>query len=172
MAPGAQTGGCVLRDGLGCRRGGSSTEPGQSNPFDHAAARPEALRRRGGLRLHHRLRGRSLSSHGLAHPRRDGRGVGPPHKVARRLLVRARRPVDAAGHQVHQRSRQRADAVPNQPAGWTLTIGQTLPAGTPVKSVTLDGKSTAYDVVDTTRGREVHVKTSTEASHTVAVTTG
>jgi glycogen debranching enzyme len=58
------------------------------------------------------------------------------------------------------------------PTGWTLTIGHTLPAGATVKSVTLDGKSTTYDVVDTTRGREVHVKTSTGTSHTLIVTTG
>jgi glycogen debranching enzyme len=58
------------------------------------------------------------------------------------------------------------------PSGWTLTIGQTLPAGATVKSVTLDGKSTPYDVVDTTRGREVHVRTSTGASHALVVTTG
>jgi glycogen debranching enzyme len=58
------------------------------------------------------------------------------------------------------------------PAGWQLTIGQTLPAGATVKSVTLDGKSTTYNVVDTTRGREVHVETSTGASHTLVVTTG
>jgi glycogen debranching enzyme len=58
------------------------------------------------------------------------------------------------------------------PTGWTLTIGHTLPAGATVKSVSLDGKSTTYDVVDTTRGREVHVKTSTGTSHTLTVTTG
>jgi hypothetical protein len=57
------------------------------------------------------------------------------------------------------------------PAGWTLTVGQTLPAGAAVKSVTLDGKSAAYEVVDTTRGREVRVKASTAASHTLVVTT-
>src|SRR5215203_2996670 len=62
--------------------------------------------------------------------------------------------------------------VVSAPAGWTLTIGHTLPAGATVKSVTLDGKSTTYDVVDTTRGREVHVKTSTGTSHTLTVTTG
>jgi glycogen debranching enzyme len=61
--------------------------------------------------------------------------------------------------------------VDSAPAGWTLTIGHTLPAGATVKSVTLDGKSTTYDVVDTTRGREVHVKTSTGTSHTLTVTT-
>jgi glycogen debranching enzyme len=61
--------------------------------------------------------------------------------------------------------------VDSAPAGWTLTIGHTLPAGATVKSVTLDGKSTTYDVVDTTRGREVDVKTSTGTSHTLTVTT-
>ena len=40
------------------------------------------------------------------------------------------------------------------------------------KSVTLDGKSTTYDEVDTTRGLEVHAKTSTGTSHTLTVTTG
>jgi glycogen debranching enzyme len=62
--------------------------------------------------------------------------------------------------------------VDSAPAGWTLTIGHTLPAGATVKSVTLDGKSTTYDVVDTTRGREVRVKASTGTSHTLIVTTG
>jgi glycogen debranching enzyme len=62
--------------------------------------------------------------------------------------------------------------VVSAPTSWTLTIGHTLPAGATVKSVTLDGKSTTYDVVDTTRGREVHVKTSTGTSHTLTVTTG
>ncbi len=38
------------------------------------------------------------------------------------------------------------------PPGWNLTIGHTLPAGTTVKTATLDGNSTSYDVVDTTRG--------------------
>jgi len=58
------------------------------------------------------------------------------------------------------------------PAGWTLTIGHTLPAGATVKSVTLDKEPTTCDVVDTIRGREVHVKTSTGTSHTLTMTTG
>jgi hypothetical protein len=62
--------------------------------------------------------------------------------------------------------------VVSAPAGWTLTIGHTLPADATVKSVILDGRSTSHDVVDTTRGREVHVKTSTGTSHTLTVTTG
>jgi hypothetical protein len=58
------------------------------------------------------------------------------------------------------------------PAGLTLIIGHTLPAGAKIQSVTLDGQPHAYDVVDTTRGKEVHVTTSTGASHTLGVTTG
>jgi glycogen debranching enzyme len=58
------------------------------------------------------------------------------------------------------------------PAGWKMTIGQTLPAGSTVKSVTLDGKSTTYNVVDTTRGREVRVETTTDQDHILLVTTG
>jgi glycogen debranching enzyme len=57
-------------------------------------------------------------------------------------------------------------------AGWNLTIGHTLPAGAEVQSVTLDGNSTEYDVVDTTRGREVRVETSTGTPHELVVTTG
>ena len=67
---------------------------------------------------------------------------------------------------------KRYTAEVSAPAGWTLTIGNTLPAGATIKSVTLDGKSTAYNVVDTTRGREVHVETLTGSSHTLVVTTG
>ena len=55
--------------------------------------------------------------------------------------------------------------------GWTLTIGHTLPAGAAVQSVTLDGQTVNYQTVDTTRGREVRVQTSTNQSHTLVVTT-
>jgi glycogen debranching enzyme len=58
------------------------------------------------------------------------------------------------------------------PAGWKLTIGHTLPAGATVKTVTLDGSLVEYTVVDTTRGREVRVVTTTDQSHTLEVTTG
>ncbi|HET7272403.1 MAG TPA: glycogen debranching protein, partial [Rubrobacter sp.] len=58
------------------------------------------------------------------------------------------------------------------PTGWKLTIGHTLPAGAAVESVTLDGKRARYDVVDTTRGREVRVQTTTDQRHTLVVTTG
>jgi hypothetical protein len=58
------------------------------------------------------------------------------------------------------------------PAGWTLTIGHTLPAGVTVKTVKLDGNPVEYTVVDTTRGREVRVATTTDQSHTLEVTTG
>jgi glycogen debranching enzyme len=55
-----------------------------------------------------------------------------------------------------------------------LTIGHTLPADAEVQSVTLDGEQVAvedYDVVDTTRGREVRIETSTGVPHTLVVTT-
>jgi hypothetical protein len=57
--------------------------------------------------------------------------------------------------------------------GWNLTIGHTLPAGATVETVTLDGESVEPDdVVDTYRGREVRVETSTGNPHTLVVTTG
>ncbi len=46
------------------------------------------------------------------------------------------------------------------------------PAGTTVKDVTLDGKSVEYTMVDTTRGREVRVETTTDQRHTLVVITG
>jgi glycogen debranching enzyme len=58
------------------------------------------------------------------------------------------------------------------PSGWELTIGHTLPAGAKVKTVTLDGQPSEYDVVDTTRGREVRVQTTTDQGHTLVVTAG
>jgi hypothetical protein len=58
------------------------------------------------------------------------------------------------------------------PAGWKLTIGHTLPAGATVKQVTLDGKPAKRVVVDTSRGREVRVETTTDQNHTLVVTTG
>jgi glycogen debranching enzyme len=57
------------------------------------------------------------------------------------------------------------------PAGWTLSIGHTLPAGTAVRSVTLDGARIPHRVVDTLRGREIRVETETGSPHTLAVTT-
>lgn len=55
-----------------------------------------------------------------------------------------------------------------------LTIGYTLPADAEVQSVTLDGEQVAvedYDVVDTTRGSEVRIETSTGGPHELVVTT-
>jgi glycogen debranching enzyme len=61
--------------------------------------------------------------------------------------------------------------VSESPAGWNLTIGHTLPAGAGVQSVTLDGQPVNYQTVDTTRGREVRVETSTGGLHELVVTT-
>jgi hypothetical protein len=55
------------------------------------------------------------------------------------------------------------------PPGWQLTIGHTLPAGTPVQAVTLDGAPVDYEIVDTIRGREVRIDTTTAAPHTLIV---
>jgi hypothetical protein len=41
-----------------------------------------------------------------------------------------------------------------------------------VKTVKLDGNPVEYTVLDTTRGREVRVATTTDQSHTLEVTTG
>jgi glycogen debranching enzyme len=70
------------------------------------------------------------------------------------------------------RSGKRYTTEVSAPAGWKLTIGHTLPAGATVKNVMLDGKPAAYTIVDTTRGREVRVQTTTDQSHTLVVTTG
>ena len=55
------------------------------------------------------------------------------------------------------------------PAGLVLIIGQTLPAGAQIESVTLDGLSVRCELVDTMRGREVRVQTRTDAPHTLVV---
>ena len=52
-----------------------------------------------------------------------------------------------------------------------MTIGHTLPAGAGVQSVTLDGQPVNYQTVDTTRGLEVRVETSTGGPHELVVTT-
>jgi hypothetical protein len=58
------------------------------------------------------------------------------------------------------------------PPGWQLTIGHTLPAGTPVQAVTIDGAPAEYQVVDTIRGCEIRVETTTAAPHTLMVLVG
>jgi glycogen debranching enzyme len=70
------------------------------------------------------------------------------------------------------RSGKRYTTEVSAPAGWSLTIGHALPAGATVKNVTLDSKSVEYAVVDTTRGREVRVETTTDQRHTLVVSTG
>ncbi len=55
--------------------------------------------------------------------------------------------------------------------GWSLTIGHTVREDEAIESVTLDGTPVLYDEVDTTRGREVQVKTTTESDRTLVVTT-
>jgi glycogen debranching enzyme len=57
------------------------------------------------------------------------------------------------------------------PAGWSLTIGHTLPAGATVESVLLDGAPAEYVIMNTSRGDEVRVTTTTGATHELVVTT-
>jgi hypothetical protein len=60
----------------------------------------------------------------------------------------------------HKGNRYTTDASAST-TGWDLTIGHTLPAGATIETVTLDGDPAQYDKVDTFRGREVLVNTST-----------
>jgi hypothetical protein len=55
------------------------------------------------------------------------------------------------------------------PGEWTLVIGHVLPDGAQVESVTLDGAPVPYSIVDTPRGREVQVETTTGSPHTLEV---
>jgi hypothetical protein len=61
--------------------------------------------------------------------------------------------------------------VGQAPGSWRLTIGHVLPAGADVGAVTLDGERVLPDIRDTTRGREVSVRTTTGSAHTLVVTT-
>jgi glycogen debranching enzyme len=56
------------------------------------------------------------------------------------------------------------------PAGWKLTIGHTLPAGTPVADVMLDDMRAEYAIHETVRGREVRVETTTGALRRLTIT--
>jgi glycogen debranching enzyme len=47
--------------------------------------------------------------------------------------------------------------VVQAPAGWESTIGQTVPAGTAVELVLLNGRPVEYELTNTTRGREIRV---------------
>jgi hypothetical protein len=51
-----------------------------------------------------------------------------------------------------------------------LTIGAVLPAGASVKSVSLDGHGTAYQLVNTTRGTEVHVSANGGSTSSLRIT--
>ena len=57
------------------------------------------------------------------------------------------------------------------PIGWRLTIGYALPAHSSIQSVTLDGSPAAFQIVDTNRGREVHVQTNSGGKRELAVET-
>ena len=56
------------------------------------------------------------------------------------------------------------------PAGWTLIIGYTLPTDSEAAAVMLDDAEIAYEIVDSPRGREIQVITTTDTPHTLVVT--
>jgi hypothetical protein len=62
--------------------------------------------------------------------------------------------------------------VVEAPEGLRLTIGHTLARETAVASVTLNGAPTDYVVIETRRGREVRVETTTGAARTRVVARG
>jgi glycogen debranching enzyme len=57
------------------------------------------------------------------------------------------------------------------PAGWSLTIGYTLPANTQVKSVSLNNSPAAFQIVTTNRGEEIHVQTNSGGTQEVTIQT-
>jgi hypothetical protein len=57
------------------------------------------------------------------------------------------------------------------PAGWSLTIGYTLPANTQVKSVRLNHSAAAFQIVNTNRGEEIHVRTNSGGTQEVRIQT-
>ena len=57
------------------------------------------------------------------------------------------------------------------PAGWSLTIGCTLPANTQVKSVRLNRFPADFQIVPTNRGREIHVQTNSGGAQEVWIET-
>jgi len=59
--------------------------------------------------------------------------------------------------------------VVSAPAGLAVTLGHTLPVGATVESVLLDGAAVEGQVVDSPRGREVRVGTSSDAPRTLNI---
>jgi hypothetical protein len=57
------------------------------------------------------------------------------------------------------------------PAGWSLTIGYTLPANAQVKSVRLNDSPAAFQIVNTNRGEEIHVQTNSGGTQEVKIQT-
>jgi hypothetical protein len=57
------------------------------------------------------------------------------------------------------------------PPGWQLIVGYALPANSQVKLVTLNGSPAAFQIVDTNRGREVHVLTNSGKVQNVSIQT-
>jgi hypothetical protein len=71
---------------------------------------------------------------------------------------------------VHRAGRNYITTV-SAPAGWSLTIGYTLPARTQVKSVKLNDSPAAFQIVQTNRGEEIHVQTNSGGTQEVKIQT-
>jgi glycogen debranching enzyme len=69
-----------------------------------------------------------------------------------------------------EKSGNRYTTTVTAPAGWALTIGAVVPAAAAGVTATLDGAPVTPVVVDSPRGREVRVDTTTGAAHTLVVT--
>ncbi len=57
------------------------------------------------------------------------------------------------------------------PAGWNLTIGYTFPVNTQIKSVRLNNSPAAFQIVNTNRGKEIHVQTNSGTTQEVRIQT-
>jgi hypothetical protein len=71
-----------------------------------------------------------------------------------------------------ERSERNYVTTVSAPAGWSLTIGYTLPPNTQVKSVRLNHSPAAFQIVNTNRGEEIHVKTNSGGTQEVRIQTG
>ena len=75
-----------------------------------------------------------------------------------------------AGSATHDGDRYTTEVTATE--GLALILGHTLPRDAEVAAVELDGAPVDYEIVDSTRGREVRVETASGGTHTLVVTTG
>jgi glycogen debranching enzyme len=87
------------------------------------------------------------------------------------LSVEALRVGDATVAATAQREGESYTTTVDAGGRWDLVIGHTLPEGVEVASVTLDGEPVDYETVNSSRGLEVRVDTTTDSPRTLVVTT-